>query len=241
MLTAQPWIPAFAGMTDTIGKKVGLCRRLTTRHSTKGTFLEDIVTRIFRSSIVGLLALLASGLVGAYATEDKAWPIDEVLGKPDAPITIIEYASLGCPHCALFHNAVFPKVKAEWVDTGKAKFIFRDYPLNPPAQAAALIAHCSGERYFKFVDYFFQSQQQWGAAPQPVVALKNIALIGGFSSEEVDKCLADKTLFQQLSDRQQDAQKRYDVTSTPTFIINGKSYPGALSYEEFSAILTKLK
>jgi protein-disulfide isomerase len=202
--------------------------------------MEDSVIRIFRSTIVAALLVAASSLVQVHATEDKAWAIDKMLGKPDAPITIIEYASLTCPHCAAFHSEVFPKVKAEWIDTGKARFIFRDFPWDPGAQAAALISQCSGDRYFAFIDTYFHTQAQWAHSESPVAALRGIARFGGLSNDEVDKCMSDKTLFQQIADRQKDGEDRYGVNSTPSFIINGKLYAGEMSYESFAKILSKL-
>lgn len=197
-----------------------------------------------------LLSLMFAGLVllggRASAAMDKPWPIDEVMGKADAPIVIIEYASLTCPHCADFAEKTLPEIKKNWIDTGKAKLIFRDFPTAPAqlAIAASMISHCSGDtdRYFLFLDTFYHSQQSWIRSNDPLAALKGIARLGGMSSDQVDKCLADKTLLQQLNDRVTDGETVYNVDSTPSFIINGKLVgSGFMTYDEFAKLLKAAK
>lgn len=197
-----------------------------------------------------LLSLMFAGLLSlgghASAATDKPWPIDEMMGKADAPITIIEYASLTCPHCADFAEKTLPEIKKNWIDTGKAKLIFRDFPTAPAqlAIAAAMISHCSGdsERYFLFLDTFFHSQASWERSNDPLGALKGIARLGGMTSDQVDKCLADKTLLQQINDRVTDGENVYNVDSTPSFIINGKLVgSGFMTYDEFAKILKSVK
>ena len=168
-----------------------------------------------------LFTLLALVAMPAFAA-DKVWKIDEVMGKPDAPITVIEYASLTCSHCAEFEEKVIPRFKKEWVDTGKAKLIYRDYVWDAAAEAAAMISHCSGERYFTFVETFFHSQPNWLRSADPLNGLKGIARLGGMSGEQVDACLANKGLLSEILARKEDAEKLYSVHQTPTFIINGK-------------------
>jgi protein-disulfide isomerase len=197
-----------------------------------------------------LLSLIFAGLllVGgrASAAMDKPWPIDEMMGKPDAPITIIEYASLTCPHCADFAEKTLPEIKKNWIDTGKAKLIFRDLPTAPAAlaEAAAMISHCSGDadRYFIFLDTFYHSQRNWIQASNPLEALKGIARLGGMGPDQVDKCLADRDLLKQINDRVEDAGTRYNVDSTPSFIVNGKMIgSGFMDYAEFVKFLNTAK
>ena len=185
------------------------------------------------------LAVAAMFVLGgqAFAASDKPWGIDEVMGKADAPITVIEYSSLTCPHCAKFHADTFPQVKKDWIDTGKVKFIVRDFPWDPMAQAAAMIAHCSGDRYFAFLDTFFHSQSNWLRAADPLTALKGIARLGGMQPEEVDKCLQNTQLLHEIEARKDDGEKVYGVDSTPTFIINGKAVSGDKDYETFAKLL----
>jgi protein-disulfide isomerase len=195
-----------------------------------------IIAWISRAAIV--IATLAFFGISSAQAQDKPWVIDEIMGKADAPITIIEYSSLTCPHCAKFHAETFPKVKSEWIDTGKAKLIFRDLPWDPLAQATAMIAHCSGDRYFAFINTFFRTQNQWAQNPSPLAAIKTIAKLGGMGDDQVDKCLNDNGLLNEINARKDDATERYKVDSTPSFIINGKLYSGDMPYDEFAKILS---
>lgn len=191
-------------------------------------------------TVMLVAALVVGGWSAAHA-QDKPWAMDEVVGKPDAPITIIEYSSLTCPHCAKFHAEAFPLVKKNWIDTGKARLIFRDLPWDPLAQATAMVSHCSGDRYFAFIDTFFRTQNQWARNPQPLDAIKTIAKLGGMSSDQVDKCIADSAMLNEINTRKDDGMKRYNVDSTPSFIINGKLYSGDMSYDDFAKLLAAAK
>lgn len=156
---------------------------------------------------------------------------DMVLGKADAPITIIEYASLTCPHCAAFHADVLPALKTEYVDTGKAKLIFRDFPLDQQALFGAVLARCGGpEKYYSFLNVLFVQQRQWidpQNNPQQVVAnLKQIGRLGGVSSEQFDKCLQDKAMGEYILNSRLEGNQKHGVNSTPTLIINGKTESG---------------
>jgi protein-disulfide isomerase len=165
---------------------------------------------------------------------------DRVLGDAKAPITIFEFFSLTCPHCAEFSEHTFPKLKAEWIDTGKAKLVYRDYPLDRNALKAAMIARCAPpERYPGFVETLFAQQNNWGVLEDPVPALRRIALLGGMNGVEFDKCVNDDALSKSIVASEYDAQKKYGVESTPTFFINGKKLVGALPYDEFAKELGK--
>ncbi len=159
---------------------------------------------------------------------------DHVLGKADAPITIFEFFSLTCPHCGEFAEKTFPKVKAEWIDTGKAKLVYRDYPLDQNALKAALVARCAPhDNYPKFVEVLFQQQMVWGVQRDPTESLKKIAALGGIPGDKFDACLKDDAMSKSIVAGEYDAQQKYGVDSTPTFFINGKKVVGALPYEDF--------
>ena len=190
---------------------------------------------VWRVFVAAALALTASGTMAAAA--DKAWPIDVTIGKADAPTTVVEYFSLNCPHCARFAADPFPRLKKEFIDTGKVKWVMRDFPLNDVALAAAMIAHCSGDRYMGFVDAFFQTQAAWAASKDPLAAIKVTARLGGMDGPAVDKCLADNDLLQQINARQTEASKSLGVKATPTFLINGKPFEGEKTYDEFAKLL----
>jgi protein-disulfide isomerase len=189
------------------------------------------------------ITLAGAGFAVAPARADevpKLMPDDRVLGKADAPITIFEFFSLTCPHCADFSQHTFPKLKAEWIDTGRAKLVYRDYPLDRNALKAALVARCGPpERYPAFVETLFQQQMAWGQQTDPVPALRRIAKLGGISDEQLDKCLADDALSKAIVAGEYEAQKTYGVESTPTFFINGKKLVGAMTYDDLAAELGK--
>jgi protein-disulfide isomerase len=183
------------------------------------------------------------GLAQAADQVPSLAPDDVFLGKADAPITIFEYASLTCPHCAEFDEDSFPKVKSEWIDTGKARLVFRDYPLDQFALKAAMLARCAPpDKFFSFIDVLFRSQMNWataGDAGAVTQALSRIARLGGISEDKFNECINDKALNERILSERLVAQQQYDVESTPTFFINGKKVVGALPYDQFAIELTE--
>ena len=166
---------------------------------------------------------------------------DRILGNPDAPITIIEYASLTCPHCAHFANEVLPELKKKWIDTGKVKLVLRDYPLDEPALRAAMIARCAPpDRFYAYVDTFFGAQEKWVTARDYRDALARLVKLGGMSQEEFDNCLKNTALENKIVEGRLIASKELDVNSTPTFFINGSKFTGAPTVEEFDKVLSGL-
>jgi protein-disulfide isomerase len=160
---------------------------------------------------------------------------DIVIGSADAPGTIVEYASMTCPHCAQFQTEVFPKVKAKYIDTGKARYILREFPLDNLAAAAFMLARCSGnDRYYPMVDALFSTQESW-AVPgvDAKEKLLQIARQAGISKEEFDKCLSDKDLFGKIVQTREIAHDKFQVDSTPTFFINGKRLKGDHQLNDF--------
>ena len=166
---------------------------------------------------------------------------DRILGNPDAPITIVEYASLTCPHCAHFANDVLPELKKKWIDTGKAKFVLRDYPLDEPALRAAMIARCAPpDRFYAYADTFFGAQDKWVTARDYRDALARLVKLGGMSRDEFDNCLKNTALENKIVEGRLIASKELDVNSTPTFFINGTKFTGAPTVEEFDKTLSGL-
>ena len=160
---------------------------------------------------------------------------DIVVGSANAPNTIVEYASMTCPHCAQFQTEVFPQVKAKYIDTGKARYILREFPLDNLAAAASMLARCSGnDRYYPMVDALFSTQESWAV---PGVDAKDkllqIARQAGMSKDEFDKCLTDKELFSKIVQVRQIANDKFQVDSTPTFFINGKRLKGDHQLKDF--------
>jgi protein-disulfide isomerase len=164
---------------------------------------------------------------------------DIVLGNADAPTTIVEYASMTCSHCANFHTNVFPELKTKYIDTGKAKFILREFPLDSLALAAFMVARCAGpDRYYPVTGALFDTQKSWavpGAEGQD--KLLAIARQAGFSKESFDKCLADKDLQDKIVAVRARANETLGVDSTPTFFIDGKRLRGGQNIKDFDTIL----
>jgi protein-disulfide isomerase len=190
-------------------------------------------------AVVGLWILLWSPLV--LSESSAAEPQERILGNPDAPVTIIEYASLTCPHCAQFHTEVLPELKERYIAPGKVRLIYRDFPLDQTALAAAALAHCAGpERYFSMLDVLFETQSNWARAGDPIAALKRLGKLGGLTEQEMAACLADEELTDGILRQRLAGQNEYDIGSTPTFIIDGKAYPGARDVEEFGELIDPL-
>ena len=166
---------------------------------------------------------------------------DRILGRPDAPITIIEYASMSCPHCAHFSNTVLPELKKKWIDTGKAKLVLRDFPLDKLALRAAMVQRCAPpDRFYAFVDTFFADQQQWVLADDYKAALARLAELGGMSKSEVEACLKNTALENQILEERLVASKDLGVDATPTFFINGTKFSGEPTVAEFDKVLSNL-
>jgi protein-disulfide isomerase len=183
--------------------------------------------------------------VAQAATPDKAallgvQPTDHVMGDANAPITVIEYASLDCPHCAHFNTMVLPELEKKWIATGKMKLVYRDFPLDQVAIKAAELAECAGkDRYFPVVDMIFRNQATWAAASDPIAELSKSLRIAGMGEGEVKACLAnDKVADGVIADYK--GGEALGVNSTPTLFINGQLYRGARSVEEFDDIFGKL-
>lgn len=175
----------------------------------------------------------------AKLLEPGALP-DKVMGKDDAPVTIVEYASMTCPHCAHFAETTLPTIKEKYIDTGKARLILREFPFDPRAEAGFMLARCSGDNYFAMVDVLFKQQRTWAAADDAKSALLQISKLAGFSQEKFESCLTDQKLLDDVRAVRQRGEKEFGVDATPTFFINGNKYSGALSVDEMSAIIDGL-
>lgn len=187
-----------------------------------------------------VIAFPAAVTPGWAADPVVVGPLDRVWGKDDAPLTVIEYASLTCPHCAHFHETVMPGIKADWIDTGKIRFIYRDLPTGPVnlSIAGAMIAQCAPkEHYFPLLGLLFKSQDRWVGAPHPLDELKRIVGLAGLTPADVDACLAKRDLGQAIQERAQEGTRLYGIESTPSLVINGKVYAGVQSYESIKKVL----
>lgn len=206
------------------------------------------------AGLIGLgmagFAGLSAALVSAPAAAQTAAPAtaadklaDRVLGDPKAPVTILDYSSMTCPHCAHFHTDILPKIKEKYIDTGKVKLVFRDFPFDQAALRASQLARCApAERYFPLLDVLFKSQGQWARAADPTKALAQYGKLAGMGQETIDSCFADNGLADGILGIRMTGEKQHKVEATPTFVLNdGKDrIEGAQSFETFSAAIDKL-
>jgi protein-disulfide isomerase len=206
---------------------------------------------IWFAALAGLLlvgvhpaAAQAPKAVGKSAENASALAVtneDRILGKPDAPITIVEYGSLSCPHCAHFTAEVLPQLKKKWIDTGKAKLVFRDFPLDQEALRAEMLTRCAPpERYYPLVELLFENQDKWVTAKDWQGALARLTRMAGIGKTEFDACLANKSVEDQVAQSRLVASQQLGVDSTPTFFVNGKKYEGAPTVEAFDQLLSGL-
>lgn len=168
---------------------------------------------------------------------------DIVLGAETAPVTIIEYASMTCSHCANFANATFPKLKAAYIDTGKVRYIFREFPLDRASLAASVVARCIGEtdksKTFALIDVLFAQQDKWAFKDQ-IPALQAIAKQFGMGEAAFEACFADDRRIKSIREDVTRANEILGVNSTPTFFINGTMYPGLATIEQVEKIIKPL-
>jgi protein-disulfide isomerase len=165
---------------------------------------------------------------------------DKMIGNADAPVTIVEYASMTCSHCAHFDVATLPTIKEKYLDTGKARLILREFPFDPRAEAGFMLARCSGDNYFAMVDVLFKQQEQWAPVQDAKAALMQISKLAGFTQESFEACLTDQKLLDDIRAVRTRGSQEFGVDATPTFFITGKKYAGALSVDEMSAIIDSL-
>jgi protein-disulfide isomerase len=201
------------------------------RLNTRRAFLLGVSALVLGLSLAPSVPGWAQTKV-AEADLAPAGPLgDQVLGAANAPVTIIEYASMTCPHCAKFQAKTFPKLKERYIDTGKVRYIFREFPLDPLAAGAFMLARCSGDKYFAIVDLLFGTQRDW-VVPNPLTPLLNIAKQAGFTEESFNTCLKNQQLLDGIQNVRDRAAKVLNVESTPTFFVNGKRMVGDVSIEE---------
>lgn len=164
------------------------------------------------------------------------------LGPTDAAVTITEYASITCPHCAAFNENVFPKIKAAYIDTGKIRYVFREFPLDPVAAASSVLSRCiangDAAKYFAVTDVLFR--QEWSKVTKPRETLNQIGKQAGMDEEQVGTCLKDEALFNKIVADRAYATAKLGVNSTPTFLINGDKIVGNTPFEEFDRRIKEL-
>jgi protein-disulfide isomerase len=198
------------------------------------------------AAVVGFSPLRLITNAMAQSASDVAKPVslpDMALGPATATVTITEYASMTCPHCAAFDQTVFPKIKSEYIDTGKIRYIFREFPLDIKAAAGSMLARCiakdDGGKYFAVVDMLFKQQNDW-VMKNTTETLTRIGKQAGLSQQAVEDCLKDQALLDKIAADQKYASEVLKVDSTPTFFLNGEKIKGETSFEEFSKRINAL-
>lgn len=161
---------------------------------------------------------------------------DRVLGNPEAPVTIVEYASMTCPHCADFSTETMPKLKSEFIDKGHVRYVFRAFPLDRLALRASLMAECvPGDGYFALLDKLFATQKEWVQAANPLDALRAMGKEAGIEESKIDACMTDEKAIDRIAASYKEAVDVYGVNATPSFLINGKKYSGALPFDDLTS------
>jgi protein-disulfide isomerase len=204
------------------------------------------------------LAFAASCLVGlglafglAPAQAQTMVPVEQLMapgplpdiavGSATAPVNIIEYASMTCVHCAAFHEETWPKLKAKYVDTGKVRFVLREFPLDPLATAGFMLARCVGpEKRNAIVDLLYTQQKSWAFVDKPIEALAALVKQAGISQADFEACLKNQSLYDQVNQTRDDASKKFQIHATPTFFVNGREMSGEQPIEDFDKVLEPL-
>jgi protein-disulfide isomerase len=205
----------------------------TANNATAASGATDPVT-------TGATAPNPQGTVDMEALLEPGTLEDKVLGEADAPVTIVEYASMTCGHCGNFHNNTLPTIKEKYIDTGQARLVLREFPFDPRAEAGAMLARCADDNYFAMSDVLFKQQNSWVPVDNAREALLRIARVGGFTQESFEACLTDQALLDEIRAVRARGQNDFGVEATPTFFINGNKYSGALSVDEMSAIIDSM-
>lgn len=174
------------------------------------------------------------------AWDPKITETDYVLGKADAPVTMIEFASFTCPHCAAFTKETLPQIEKDYIDSGKVKLVFRQFPLNALDLRAGMMARCAPrEQYFNITKALFQTQETWATAKDPLGALAQIGGMAGLARDKFDACVADNSIADAIVAGMKDADTTYQVSATPTFVVEGEKVEGAAAYDTFKAIFDR--
>jgi protein-disulfide isomerase len=231
-----------------MGMAMRLAKQSAASHRNRREFLElTLAAALTISGVAGILGS-SSGPVRAQGTTvavdqlmaEGALP-DMSLGKSDAPVTIVEYASMTCSHCAAFHEATYPALKSKYIDTGKVRFILREFPLDPLATAGFMLARCAGpDKRNAMIDLLFAQQKNWAFNEKPIEALSNLVKQTGMTQESFEACLKDQSLYEKVNEVRNKGAEKFGVNATPTFFINGRKQSGEISPATLDQIIEPL-
>ncbi|HEY9550054.1 MAG TPA: DsbA family protein [Kiloniellaceae bacterium] len=184
------------------------------------------------------VSVLLPNLARSEVVDVEAALRPRVEGDPKAKLTMLEYSSLTCPHCAAFHNGALPQIRETYIETGKLKLEMRDFPLDQYALRAAAMARCAPEsRYFPLLDMLFKQQANWTSAEDPIAAIKQIGRLAGIRGETADACMSDEALLDGILKIRLGGQQDHDISSTPTFVIGTEKVVGAQPFEAFKKVI----
>ncbi len=194
-----------------------------------------------KPAVDGQAPELPHGIITNHLVADAPLPSDFVMGKKDAPVVMIEYASLSCPHCGHFANSILPELEKKYIDTGKVRYVLRQFPINEPAFKAAMLVNCLGEesvdKYYLFNKVLFDSQSKWAFDGNWQEALQTIAAVGGVDKTKFDSCINDKSREEAVLKAKKAALDELKVPHTPYFFIAGEAYNGDKSLEDISKFI----
>ncbi len=191
-------------------------------------------------ALAGFLFLLSSG--ASFAGSSTPLP-ERAKGDPKAPITVVEYSSLTCSHCANFYNDVMPEFEKKYIETGKVRFIYKDFPLDGPSLKGSALAHCLPEdKFFPFVAVLYRNRDAWLSSPKPETVMIQYAKLAGMSDEKAKACLENTELMDKLVAQRTEVMNKYNIQATPTFIINNgeERIMGARRLDAFTAAFDKI-
>ncbi|WMS43363.1 DsbA family protein [Acuticoccus sp. MNP-M23] len=164
----------------------------------------------------------------SFSGANAAEPLpDMVMGSEDAPVTVVEYASMTCPHCANFHSTTFKELKTEYIDTGKVKFVLREFPFDPLAAAVFMLARCSDDKYYDVVDLYFEHQREWAVQEDALPKIRGLARQAGFSDDDFQACLTDQKLLDGINAVKDKGYEEMGVRATPTIFVDGEKLEGS--------------
>src|SRR6187551_3978838 len=213
---------------------------------TRRKFCQTTATLVLATSVLGFSSLSPfpdMAFAETVPTDElmKADALPEMaMGSDKAPVTVIEYASMTCPHCAHFQETTFPELKKRYIDTGKVRYIFREFPLDPLAAGASMMARCADkDKFYPLIETLFQQQTKW-AVEKPIPQLMAIAKQAGIGEQTFNSCLSDQKMLDAIQAEQKRATDKFGVNSTPTLFINGKKQIGGMSIDDLAKVIDPL-